>query len=985
MNNFAIFDLSLMQEKEDSDEDSMPDLLETASQSSSEASSLSDASEYRRLKRSVKVPTFGEVAPITSKVSPALLSALYRLSDDLAMQKVSVTQYYQDLRVSEVSLHEKLPPRAHVDGGALATTTDAREYLWSYHRYSKDERQHVSRLRVADDTVHIPSGRGYLKVPCRETPGFLFIECYYTPEIPATILSPNALAKSLECSKYCTFSDLINGKATMELGDCSQCRESVHFDLTLVRGLLYTDSLMAPTPSERIAPSLPKSSEPSNCSLPTPPILPVHACCTTCADTAPIADVSALTAEQTRALWHMRLGHINDRVVADMHKHADGIPNLPRSDALHKCPMCTRAKLHKAGRGASTERTAEHCWQHIQIDYGFFVVKSAGRKNKSSPSKGSTPGSPIDGQPLDINNLQDSPKQGRVTTQDGRRISARVQAAVARKSSNPDASVKDAQGQTGKQSPPPKAGESKPLSATTPDKSDDSLQPRPALAPPTSEEKYTVKKIVSHQGPISPTDKKRYLGQPFNVKILWDTGTHTWEPLSNMMEDIPDMVAEYAQRHNLLNNPAWAAVRDYVLNPPADRLNVNLDDFHPDDTDLPDANDFELEFVPLRDDETAAKAANAAARYRRLAGVNGETCYCLITDLKSGCWKVSVRRDKSPPLAFLRSFLARHAPNCSDKSVRFDNGGELGGNTEIVNLFESVGYEVEFTAPNSSSEVGQVERPHRTIADGVRTSLFAANLEPKYWPYALINFVFIANCLPRGDRPKSAITMCTGRRVNLSHLRVFGSRVYVLPTTNREAKVDVHGRPGIFLGFKKTMRHAYVLDDATKKVVTARHIAFDEGWNDSPNPPPYVRFLKGNLDPSRLHLDDATRNMTISLSPFNKIEEVPSRFSPLLARPLGFQVERCPRYMRAYVSAFTRSFGKFTKDQANRKYVGAYILQVGERPTFSPDDVAAAIRHYASLPLPPRQLTVHFACDEKAHLSDSRPPPLLCALSTFAA
>ena len=63
-------------------------------------------------------------------------------------------------------------------------------------------------------------------------------------------------------------------------------------------------------------------------------------------------------------------------------------------------------------------------------------------------------------------------------------------------------------------------------------------------------------------------------------------------------------------------------------------------------------------------------------------------------------------------------------------------------------LFRQAGYEVEVTAPNSSSEI---ERPHRAIADGVRAMLFSAGLEPKYWPYALRHFVLISNCLPHGN------------------------------------------------------------------------------------------------------------------------------------------------------------------------------------------------------------------------------------------
>ena len=50
-------------------------------------------------------------------------------------------------------------------------------------------------------------------------------------------------------------------------------------------------------------------------------------------------DVNALTRDQSRALWHMRLGHINERLVSDLHKCVDGVPSLSRSDVLHSCLM----------------------------------------------------------------------------------------------------------------------------------------------------------------------------------------------------------------------------------------------------------------------------------------------------------------------------------------------------------------------------------------------------------------------------------------------------------------------------------------------------------------------------------------------------------------------------------------------------------------------------------------------------------------------
>ena len=141
--------------------------------------------------------------------------------------------------------------------------------------------------------------------------------------------------------------------------------------------------------------------------------------------------------------------------------------------------------------------------------------------------------------------------------------------------------------------------------------------------------------------------------------------------------------------------------------------------------------------------------------------------------------------------------------------MRFDGGGELGNCTAIHDLFRQAGYEVEVTAPNSSSEIGQAKQPNRAIADGVRTLLFSAELKPKYWPYVLHHFVHISDCLPHGNSTASALELCTGHCPNLSLLHVFGCCVYALPTESQDTKVDVHAQPGIFLGYKKSMQHAH--------------------------------------------------------------------------------------------------------------------------------------------------------------------------------
>jgi hypothetical protein len=85
-------------------------------------------------------------------------------------------------------------------------------------------------------------------------------------------------------------------------------------------------------------------------------------------------------------------------------------------------------------------------------------------------------------------------------------------------------------------------------------------------------------------------------------------------------------------------------------------------------------------------------------------------------------------------LDFLNRWLVQHGlpGDVADKYVRFDQGGELGRCTAVVDLFSNAGYKVETTAPDSSHQNGPGERPHQTIADAMRSMLAGANLPMKF-------------------------------------------------------------------------------------------------------------------------------------------------------------------------------------------------------------------------------------------------------------
>ena len=60
------------------------------------------------------------------------------------------------------------------------------------------------------------------------------------------------------------------------------------------------------------------------------------------------------------------------------------------------------------------------------------------------------------------------------------------------------------------------------------------------------------KYIVDHQGPFEPTDIN-YKGSKWNVKVMWESGDSTYEPLSLIEDSDPITCSLYGEKKNLLN------------------------------------------------------------------------------------------------------------------------------------------------------------------------------------------------------------------------------------------------------------------------------------------------------------------------------------------------------------------------------------------------------------------------------------------------
>ncbi len=219
-----------------------------------------------------------------------------------------------------------------------------------------------------------------------------------------------------------------------------------------------------------------------------------------------------------------------------------------------------------------------------------------------------------------------------------------------------------------------------------------------------------------------------------------------------------------------------------------------------------------------------------------------------------------------------------------------DQGGELGHCIDVVCLFESAGYTVEHTAPDSSHQNGPGECPHCTIGDAIHTMLASAGLEPCFWPYAFHHFLYLYNVTPHRSCDTSPYTICSGKLPDLTRLRTFGCQVYVLPPhASRRSKLCSDARTGLFLGYSQSTKNIIFYDIATCQVKTALHVVFDKAMADSDVPSPNAHLLCGQhaLSPDVFHVSSGLPFLNVSSTPFTNFLTVDVSFQPSDSLPFA--------------------------------------------------------------------------------------------------
>ncbi|KAK8562296.1 hypothetical protein V6N12_010380 [Hibiscus sabdariffa] len=213
------------------------------------------------------------------------------------------------------------------------------------------------------------------------------------------------------------------------------------------------------------------------------------------------------------------------------------------------------------------------------------------------------------------------------------------------------------------------------------------------------------------------------------------------------------------------------------------------------------------------------------ARVAALAARGGYQYFITFTDDFSRYGYIYLMRHKSEALEKFKEFKneVQNQHGKSIKALRSDRGGEY-LSRDFDELLKECGIVSQLTPPGTPQWNGVSERRNRTLLDMVRSMMSHTDLPTSFWGYALETAAFTLNRVPSKSVQKTPHEMWTGRRPNMSFMKIWGCKAYV--KHQMSTKLEPKSEKCTFVGYPKETKGYYFYNE--NKVFVARTGVFLE-------------------------------------------------------------------------------------------------------------------------------------------------------------
>ena len=162
------------------------------------------------------------------------------------------------------------------------------------------------------------------------------------------------------------------------------------------------------------------------------------------------------------------------------------------------------------------------------------------------------------------------------------------------------------------------------------------------------------------------------------------------------------------------------------------------------------------------------------------------------------------------------------------QTLRSDNGGEY-MSTAFRDYCQSEGISREFAPPYTPQRNGVAERRNRSLLNITRSMLLDKGLPGHLWGEAVKAAGDLLNIRSTKRYPdKTPEELFSGKKPSISHLKIFGSPVYVRTTKPSQSKLEPRSDKCILLSFDSGSKAYRCYRPSTRKVFISRDILVDE-------------------------------------------------------------------------------------------------------------------------------------------------------------
>jgi len=140
------------------------------------------------------------------------------------------------------------------------------------------------------------------------------------------------------------------------------------------------------------------------------------------------------------------------------------------------------------------------------------------------------------------------------------------------------------------------------------------------------------------------------------------------------------------------------------------------------------------------------------------------------------------------------------------------------------------GIQQQTNVPYSPQQIGVAERANRTIMECARSMILAQGLGLEFWGEAVNMAVYIKNrCPTKALNSKTPEEAWSGRKPDVSFLRVFGYKVFAHVPDEKSTKLESKSMPCVFLRYYEGTKVYRLQCVKTKRIIKSRDVMFIKG------------------------------------------------------------------------------------------------------------------------------------------------------------